>query len=674
MGSNNSKESKLPGDYNNDSNPNSLNTDLDRKGKYKIDSFNFFYQYYSHYKKRKEWIEKSNQQLLQDKNNQEIRSKIRVLIIIGSYPNFQFLDKDSNYFEDAEDFTTAFLICHLFHYAFLIPYSQILITLTKENGFKDKNTNVRFQDMDSKTKLEKINDLTFEFLDNEFGFSQNVNYAQIGKVQYKFALENDLLNRIRPFDHNIIINEINPNDKSDIFVFFLDHSRLGFFRDNEYRYCVDELIQIPCFHYYIMNDSCFSGSLIEIIKASYDFVNIVKNRLDSALEYTFIKLLLTYGNFDSEILFEQSLNHIINDVLKNQGLENNFIPIFKDIYKNEMLNLFKFGKKISEICPSGILFTPKNFVKFAEKATIFSSSDYKNISLTLPARRISVLLNDNYRICGSVFSSIFIESLLNANSSFKSFCSSIEMRFKSYKADFENIIIYQNQNKEEENSNQNKEEENSNQNKKILNQDQLKNTLNKSLVSKESVISFFDMKDFKDKHIFSISNIWPDINSIFVKDMSYWNVDFSFVDTNEYQNVFFCNLIKDAVVKENPKEYGPKRGMSSIEKYLIDYEKEVNKIMLQKGYNNIQFSTIQPTNDEKDNKYKNLNFINWSKFVISIRPYYSSRIGLGIMGLKYPISIFFNDYPNFDKEIGVKIFSEAFENIYPFWKDHSIYF
>lgn len=65
MGSNNSKESKLPGDYNNDSNPNSLNADqrynfaaidlltndderraikkdLDRKGKYKIDSFNFF--------------------------------------------------------------------------------------------------------------------------------------------------------------------------------------------------------------------------------------------------------------------------------------------------------------------------------------------------------------------------------------------------------------------------------------------------------------------------------------------------------------------------------------------------------------------------------------------------------------------------------------------------------
>ena len=125
---------------------------------------------------------------MQNKNNQEIRSKIRVLIIIGSYPNFQFLDKDSNYFEDAEDFTTAFLICHLFHYTFLIPYSQILITLTNENGFKDKNTNVRFQDMDSKTKSEKINDLTFEFLDNEFGFSQNVNYAQIGKVQIKIRI------------------------------------------------------------------------------------------------------------------------------------------------------------------------------------------------------------------------------------------------------------------------------------------------------------------------------------------------------------------------------------------------------------------------------------------------------------------------------------------------------
>ena len=74
--------------------------------------------------------------------------------------------------------------------------------------------------------------------------------------------------------------------------------------------------------------------------------------------------------------------------------------------------------------------------------------------------------------------------------------------------------------------------------------------MNRSLVSKEAVISFFDMKKFKNKHIFSRSNIWPNINSILVKDMSYWNVDFSIVDTQEYTNVFFCNLIKETVAKK----------------------------------------------------------------------------------------------------------------------------
>lgn len=167
-----------------------------------------------------------------------------------------------------------------------------------------------------------------------------------------------MLNRIRPFNHDIIINEINPNDKSDIFVFFLEHGTLGFLGD-EYRYFIDELIQIPFFHFYIMNDSCFSGSLVEIIKASYDFENIVKNRFDSALEYTFIKLLFTYGNFDSEILLKQSLNQIINNVLKNQGLENNFITIFKDIYKNEILNLLKFGKKFPKFSLLEFYLLPK---------------------------------------------------------------------------------------------------------------------------------------------------------------------------------------------------------------------------------------------------------------------------------------------------------------------------
>lgn len=82
--------------------------------KYHHNFSNFSYNYYNHFKKRKEFIDKNTKKFLEDKNVQENFSKIRILVIIGSYPDYKFLDNDANYFEDAEDFTTAFLICYLF--------------------------------------------------------------------------------------------------------------------------------------------------------------------------------------------------------------------------------------------------------------------------------------------------------------------------------------------------------------------------------------------------------------------------------------------------------------------------------------------------------------------------------------------------------------------------------
>lgn len=627
-----------------------IKKDSDKTEKYYFDLSHFSYNYYNYYKERKKKIEAQTKESLTQPEKQAIRSKIRVLIIIGSYPDFKLLDDDANYFEDAEDFTTAFLICHLFHYAFLIPYAQILITTTKENGFIDEKSKMRYQDMDEKTKMSKINDLSFKFWQKEFGFYQNVNIAQVGKKQYKFYLENELLQRIKPFDHNIIKNEINPDDKSDLFVFFLDHNNLDLLNGEcEYKNIIDELIQIPCDHYYMMNDSCYSGSLIEIINASYDFEKIIKAKLDSESEYSLFKLLFTYGNFNSEEELVQSLNNMIRMIEENDKFNKEFIVILRNL---EIKNLVKFRNKILTIFPYGVeSFTPQNFTRFGDKSTIFSSSDYQNISLTLPARRISVFLHDNFRICGSVFSSIFIESLLIQNSSLESFCFSLKNLFEKYKVDFEQIIIYQNQSN---NSNE--------------------NGLNRKLISKDAIMSFFNIKNFDRNHFFSHSNKWPDLQLILINDENCWNVDCTDVNINEYKDVFFFDLKKETVIIKNLNNYGPKRGMSSIEKFSIDYENEVKKILEKKGYTKIQFNTCQPSKKDLEGKYKNMKFENWSKFFMSIRSYYSSKIGLGLMALRYPVSIFFYNNPDFNLEIGLKIFLEAFENIYPFWKDHSLYF
>ena len=71
--------------------------------------------------KRIQQIEHETKDLLME--NQKLRGDIKVVIIIGSKLKW---DSEKNFLEHNEDFVTAFLIYHLFHYAFGIPYENIL--------------------------------------------------------------------------------------------------------------------------------------------------------------------------------------------------------------------------------------------------------------------------------------------------------------------------------------------------------------------------------------------------------------------------------------------------------------------------------------------------------------------------------------------------------------------
>lgn len=615
----------------NDEERESIEEDEEKQQKYNDEFRDFVNQYSKYYKQRRDLNEKNTLEFLKDKNSQLIRSSIRVLIIIGSSPTYNDLGCGINFYENSEDYTTAFLISHLFHYAFLIPYSQILITSSKEDVFIDKKTKTKYQEMDEKTKKSKMFDVSFKILLNNFGFFQKVNYSQVGKYQHKFLLESSLLKRIKPFNSDIIIHELNPDEKSDIFLFFIDHSSQNIFGGLDYQFYIDELIKIKFNHFYVMNDSYYSGSLIEIIKNCIDFEYIFSNNLDADFEYDLLQYLFEFGNEISDVIIDEKQQKV-RDFLQNISTE-------------QTSKLNEFINNISIIFPTGIkAFIPKNFVIFGEKATIFSSSDYESISLSLPGRKITVSLFDNYRVCGSIFSSIFIESLLKKNISLETFQSSIKELFQKYKNDFEDIIMNQNKNLTE-------------------------GIPNPNLLTNKQIIQFFNMNDFDNKHFFSMSNQWPNLGSILITNENFWNVETSKVDVHEYESVFFCNLKKESTISENLDNYGPIKGISSILKFQNDFEKAVNKILKEENSENTTFSVSQTT----ENESKKLWFGNWAKFVISIQPYITSKSGYAISTLRLPIAIFFYDYPNYDKEKGLKMFINAFQAIYPFWKDQSLY-
>lgn len=98
----------------------------------------FSLQYITYYYERRELNKPNFQQLLNDPSSSRIISKIRILIFIDSSPVYKNLGLGWNHYENSEDYTISLLITRLFHYSFLIPNSQILITSSKEDAFIDE--------------------------------------------------------------------------------------------------------------------------------------------------------------------------------------------------------------------------------------------------------------------------------------------------------------------------------------------------------------------------------------------------------------------------------------------------------------------------------------------------------------------------------------------------------
>ena len=586
----------------------------------------------------------------------EIRQNISVLIIVGS--TFQIISEplyDGLFQKDAEDLSTALLIRHLFHFAFGIPYSQILITSTQEKNFTN---------LDNKTDLissptqfyEEISDkkpnLKYKFKlkeINEFGFYQSINIAQIGTHQFKFFFQESYGDVIKPFNIEIIKDFKNfSNENTHLFVFFLNHGFIGQFAGFPYQFFIERLLKIDCKRFYICNDSCRSGSMIELIKICQEFKQIFPNEYDLEIESVLFNFLTGLGKFEKE-----NFRKIVDEKIKyfdfgkiSQETIANFKLKLADMDEETIYKISQFINNLDsqfsdEKC------VPQHFLKFSEKAIIFTSSSYDQDSISLPGREInmSILEDPITRVFGNIFSSIFIESLLDKKSqkSLDDFSASIINLFHKYREDFEGYVKEQNlpiQGK----------------------------TVNDTLFTSKEIEAFFTYKKNERFYVFDENCDWPDLNSIRL-DEKFWNVDISKVNEEEYNNVHFCIFKTSSSADQqisNPNNYGPIKGEYYSIKYKKDFEKAVN-LLHEKNDTKESFSVFITM--------KNANVLQekcdgFGKFIGKIKPI-NTNFARVLGSLKNPIVNFFINNPN-NVNRDASYFVEAYKSIEPFWQNYDI--
>lgn len=288
-----------------------------------------------------------------------------------------------------------------------------------------------------------------------------------------------------------------------------------------------------------------------------------------------------------------------------------------------------------------------SYFDFFKKATIFSSSTYNQISLTLPGRKINILAfnEPKIRVFGSIFTSIFIESFLDrrGQSSLKNYCKKISDLFKLYQTKFIDIIISQNE---------------------FVN----KKTENTNIPDKQKIIDFFSTDPCSKTLFFDNddNDYWPDFSSIMLEE-KFWNVDKSDVNIKEYNEVFFCmfKMLDSEPLIENPNNYGPEKDSYNMYKFLKDFENEV-QLLFQKNHISKKFVINYKS---LCNKIQNPITAGYGQFIGSIREMINCYNWQVIDLLKIPMTEFFNDNPD-DIIKYANLFAEAFGNIIIFWKDY----
>ena len=548
-------------------------------------------KYKNYINKRVEWIRQKTKEELSKEN--ELRKNIRVLIILGSSVERITLTTPP-YIKHNEDIVTTLLLNHLFKFACAIPEEQIFMASSNPNNFP-KSPNV----ISSLTSLSKDDpnplpnyietEDVFYSNPNEFRFFQTV-FAQVGDKQYHFHPGYPYFPSIHPFNKESL-RTFKTDENSELFVFFLDHRTPGYFQNRNYEFFVERLLEIPSKHVYIFNQSCNSGSLIDLIHISDKILELFFDESSSPtikIQPTEIfTMLMNASHPTSKSSTEDGANKN-EDIAKTHTTESKEIDYSPNIKKQVENENEKKEKKISEIMKylvktsdtakdelislidhmsiydSDLSINPLLFHKLKEKSFILCSSLNNLKSPTLPYRNFYIGEENTISSHGGFFSSVIIECLFHPNEydiNPKDFISHVQTIHNNLKTQFFPIL--------KEQFTFTPTSEDHIQSKRNLSENTFMVDCQQHLNDLES---YFNINYETNNTYICPDNIkLPNMRRILLPE-KYWNVDITSVDVHEYANlkIYDYNYIDQEYI-QTKEGYGPIKGTNNLYKLLNDF-------------------------------------------------------------------------------------------------------
>ena len=468
------------------------------------------------FKNLSKWLHANPASLLEE--HLEQRDKISVLVIIGS--GFDYFPP--NFINNFQFLSNAFLIRHLFHYGFGIPYNRVLLTSCEEKDFKlfsNPNARILPDSSPKKHNEESSPSPTYTIFNNnvfkhpdDFEFANCV-FSQVGKSQYQFIPDGKISNIIKPFNSYFIEKYLETNDETELYVFFLDNGIYGKFCPYNYNYFIERLIQIHANHYIVFNDCCHSGLLLELIDISLILVDIFQDKqtiLIDAFKSILSFTRLTKVQNQPKQTKEEVCSHI--QELKPVSFSQ---KKYDDIIENISSKLSKYAAQLNTI-------DPLMFVNFRKKASVFCSCYADMFSFSLPIRDFYIGIDSATSAHGSIYLSCVIDCLFNKkfNPVPNDFVKQLQASFVDMKTKFEDLIIEQNTYVEDDFT-------------KILTPKAIDDIKEKSSEILLYIDQFFKT-DYTNPKTFYSQHQLPDMSSLLIPKQ-YWPIIITDVDPRDYE-------------------------------------------------------------------------------------------------------------------------------------------
>ena len=522
-------------------------------------------------RKRRLWRKEKLQQL-DIEIDEKLRKNIKVLIIIGTKleykSNHQNLKSRRNKFISGyNDMNTALLIRHLFYYACNISYDDILITSSNGEDFQylgipEVNISPTSSPSNKSTSEKRDSDdhhidIPTDLYINDVSTIINCfAYVQVGKQQIQFLPDISPCEDIKPFNR-YFLKSLKTDENSELLVFILDNGSAGFFARKDYQYFVERLMEMPSNHITIFNQSCYSGSLIELIEISELIDKVFK--LSPEVDQTIFENLFNVTNDKSK-----SIDEKVQKIYNDYNIPNTGATTYNIIQIIELLTHYKKSFKI----------TPKLFIELKNKSTIICSCSSTEQSQTLPFRQI---IGPEQRIKiantqGGIFSSCYLDCLFHPSQdndfSITKFTQNLQVELKEMEKEFMEILVQQNTIDESPSEN-------------------IKEISDQYKLRQETMNNYFKTNFSSPKISISSRGKILNIRSITLPQ-ELWNIDVTEVDPLEYKTKVydFVSLQDHSDVDETDKDeeniveidqdenhyvYGPVKGIFNDFKFILDF-------------------------------------------------------------------------------------------------------